>query len=871
MSKPALIHTLEQRFSLAFVSEETTDPAVFSRYGRKEVDACRYWLREGEIVGLCARASGINSLDWLSSPALQKLEVLLLGENTFTDISIPASWTSFQRLDLNASPELTSLVFEGTASNLSRLEMTNCPALVDLDMPENCPNLHYFDLSRSNLKHLDLAGDFSSLVYLDASHNPSLKRVSLAGNFASLLSLHLRAGALEKLSLTANFPVLDTLDLAYNASPKLELPQGLILKETLLRLYAKGCTPKNCRSHFLKGDNAIEKARTWFRELAVGNTEHNKRIKLLFTGNGNVGKSTLLCALRGEKGWRCSCSTDHDSTHGIQIGIFEKEGVVFSFWDFGGQDVYGATHQLFYADEAVQLIVYDTTTEALAESGQAGDDRAGGQEIKHQLPYFYSLLSERSGQDGFLFVQNKAFRPEESCMQEVHPDIQAFAKEVLPQQPPILVDAKEGLGVESLMQRVLPLARTLPHYDMEFPATWLEVRKWFIANENRQEENGQPVDRKRRITKKFFADQICQPRGVKDPDAQEALLEDLAAAGYCYYRPNDEVLGQEVIVDQGWALEAIYRPLHREKVADTWRRFEGRVLVSEIYEVLGPEYDTEDKALLLRFMMANGLCFPSSQLEETEAAEKPDHLTYYVFPTYLPGGKPEALELLQERSDILHLRARVPFLNRTKFQHFLCELGRKVDSFDHLSRLGIFLKTEDGCLGAWMNYADKCYEVFCEPQAAGNWLKSLLEECPGDDWEILTKEGFQPLDTEEHSRQPGDREGKNLKTDLKDGMSELPEAPLDRRQALAAFQEQLENLVDEKNFENFFSQLKLQLIKGGKRYILGRSLFVQFSDLDERITNRTIRAEERQVLQNQLVESCLHLVYRLEVEDWKGA
>jgi len=69
MTKPAFIQALEQRFSLDFALDDTTDAAIFSRYGRRGVDACRYWLRDEIIVGLCARASGIDRLDWLDDPA----------------------------------------------------------------------------------------------------------------------------------------------------------------------------------------------------------------------------------------------------------------------------------------------------------------------------------------------------------------------------------------------------------------------------------------------------------------------------------------------------------------------------------------------------------------------------------------------------------------------------------------------------------------------------------------------------------------------------------------------------------------------------------------------------------------------------------
>lgn len=270
MTKPASLQPLEELFGLDFILDETHDPAIFGRYGRRKFDACRYWMRDGVVAGLCARASGITKTDWLNDSEWADLEVLLLGENDFTELVIPAGMTKLRHLDLNASPELTSVRFAGSPPHFRRLEATDCPKLSTFVVPTDCPELHYFDLNGCALTSFALDGDFSSLVYLDLTKSPELQEVSLAGNFASLLSLHLRAAAqLTHLSLTASLPALDTLDL--HGTNVVTLPEKVILGSPLYRLYAHGCAPENCPAAFLEADgNVLDNVRSWFQALQAG-------------------------------------------------------------------------------------------------------------------------------------------------------------------------------------------------------------------------------------------------------------------------------------------------------------------------------------------------------------------------------------------------------------------------------------------------------------------------------------------------------------------------------------------------------------------------------------------------------------------------
>jgi len=96
------------------------------------------------------------------------------------------------------------------------------------------------------------------------------------------------------------------------------------------------------------------------------NAEPLYEAKLVLVGEGNVGKTTLLKALKGKQG---EAPQEHEpTTHGVEIDIHglrlphpAQDGVEIQLnaWDFGGQDVYRVTHQFFFSRRSLYLLVWE--------------------------------------------------------------------------------------------------------------------------------------------------------------------------------------------------------------------------------------------------------------------------------------------------------------------------------------------------------------------------------------------------------------------------------------------------------------------------------------------------------------------------------
>ncbi len=87
----------------------------------------------------------------------------------------------------------------------------------------------------------------------------------------------------------------------------------------------------------------------------------NYEAKVLLVGEGNVGKTSLVAALRNEK-----FVEKRPTTHGIEIHPLLLPhpqldiDMTIRAWDFGGQEVYRITHQFFFSNRALYLVVWNT-------------------------------------------------------------------------------------------------------------------------------------------------------------------------------------------------------------------------------------------------------------------------------------------------------------------------------------------------------------------------------------------------------------------------------------------------------------------------------------------------------------------------------
>jgi internalin A len=206
-----------------------------------------------------------------------------------------------------------------------------------------------------------------------------------------------------------------------------------------------------------RGPDAVN---VYFQQLKAASVRL-LQCKPLIVGNGEVGKTTLMKKLK-DPSFQVELGKE-ETTHGINISpwelacLFDKkniETVKISFWDFGGQDIYHATHQFFLTKRSLYLLVWEARKE----------------EDTRSFDYWLNVVKLLGSGSPVLVVMNKSDERtksiDEATLKEKFPNIVDFLK----------VSCLEGHGLTELTENIRQTFSTMPHLQDQLPAAWMKIR-----------------------------------------------------------------------------------------------------------------------------------------------------------------------------------------------------------------------------------------------------------------------------------------------------------------------------------------------------------------------------------------------------------
>ena len=503
---------------------------------------------------------GIESLPGEIGKLTKKREVDL-SRNRLT--SVPAeigNLTKLTVLRLDGN-QLTSLPAElGNLANLRRLDLDNNHMR---SLPAELGNL-------TNLTRLDL--DTAGLTSLPAELGrlTKLRELNLANN--ELTSLPAELGKLTKLS---------RLDLHNNQLTSLPAELGELTEMTNLYLFDNQLTSLPVGlgrltqlADFDVSSNPLESpprevveqgtaaVLAYLRErLAAGRRQWVS--KLLVVGEGGVGKTSLLRALRGEE-----FVEGLETTHGIGVERLElshpsEAGVTMELntWDFGGQQIYHATHQFFLTNRSLFVLVWDAR-----HGWEAGKLYDWLDRIKAKAPDSPVMIV------GAHIDERAADLPLDDLLRK-YPQIQGHYK----------VSNKAGTGIAEFKEKLGQAAAGLALMGEEWPASWLDA-----ANEIRGREESYIAPKK--------LGELMGKRKVTGNDAG-VLARWLHELGDILWFEEDEELNDLVILNPQWVAEAISAVLESDEVIK-----EAGVLSRVHRDELWQDFEESVREHLLRLM-----------------------------------------------------------------------------------------------------------------------------------------------------------------------------------------------------------------------------------------------------------------------------
>ncbi|MCU0393480.1 MAG: hypothetical protein MUE81_20390 [Thermoflexibacter sp.] len=237
--------------------------------------------------------------------------------------------------------------------------------------------VEFLDLSNNKFTQFSYVGEpLPDLKVLDMSYNqvPIEEFVLSSEAFPHLECLFLHSSLIKQLEIFGTFPRLRTIDVSQNQLTTFSLAlsdsnhfpcmESLYLYGNPISNLPKEVFDKNAENQNVWG----EEIKNFFQAITEDGKIPNDQIKLLVLGNSTVGKSSLIHFLK-----EGIYEKSKASTHGIdnliwqpykqdeQASEFEKSLNV-SVWDFGGQEFYHNTHALFFSDNALYLVLFETDT-----------------------------------------------------------------------------------------------------------------------------------------------------------------------------------------------------------------------------------------------------------------------------------------------------------------------------------------------------------------------------------------------------------------------------------------------------------------------------------------------------------------------------
>jgi internalin A len=534
------------------------------------------------LIALDLSSNQISDISQLKE--LTGLKILYLSYNQISDISKLKELKRLAVLDLsyNQIDDISALK-ELTSLKTLYLSYNQIKDITPLNKLKNLNELYLKDNQISDISSLK---DLKRINELYLNDN-QISDISSLKKLTNLTTLFLNNNQINDLSALKELRNLYCMDLRRN--PIKNLPTWIM--DFDLDIQWKDGLFLGCISFFdnplnyppieimKQGQDAI---RNYFVQIEK-ETDYLFEAKLLFVGTGEVGKTWLLNRIIYDR-----IPTNNETTEGIDITKwFVKTTVCDKFrinnWDFGGQEIYHATHQFFLTKRSLYLFVWEARKD----------------EDIMMFDYWLNVIKLLSNSAPVIIVLNKCDERskaiEEKTLKEKFSNIKAFFK----------VSAKDGTGIEDLRNEIKKQIVALPHIGQELPKAWLTIREELEGSE-----------------KDFiFKDEyitICNKHGLKEEQALylSDYYHDLGV--FLHFRDN-AVLDNIVFLKPEWATNAVYRIIDTKTIKENAGNFEFTEL-KEIWK----EYNESKFLYLIELMKKFELCF---QLGNTSS---------YIVPELLP-------------------------------------------------------------------------------------------------------------------------------------------------------------------------------------------------------------------------------------------
>ena len=457
---------------------------------------------------------------------LTNLEALNLSNN----------WLASLPDEISQLQSLTELSLSGNLFEVLPSSITALSKLQVLDLSVNRLSTVPPDIAR-----------LRDLESLNLINNPLRALPEEIGELENLLVLQIAGGELTTLpSAIGRLSRLQRLNAMDNQI--VNLPPRLGRLHPTIEINLKGNPLREPLPRFL--DRGVEQLFVYLRSLVDAKPQYEA--KLLLVGEGNVGKTSLLAALRQEP-----FVENRPTTHGIELNTLlvrhpsQALDITLNTWDFGGQEVYRITHQFFFSRRALYLLVWRP--------------REGQEE--NAIEAWIRRIRLRIGDEARIIIV--ATHSEERNPELDYPGLKREFGDILLGH--YRVDNRSSVGLKELREAIAREASKLPQMGELLSTSWVAARE-AIARRAREETQ---------IPQSALLE-ICRQHQL-DEDESEAFASLLHDLGHIIYYADSEGLRDMVVLQPEWLTKAIGYVLEDRKT----REDKGLLIHARLKEIWG--------------------------------------------------------------------------------------------------------------------------------------------------------------------------------------------------------------------------------------------------------------------------------------------
>ena len=417
-----------------------------------------------------------------------------------------------------------------------------------------------------------------ALERLSAIDNHLTDIPSSLGDMAALKELKLVSNPLDHIpAIIFELASLERLEMRYCNIR--EVPSDILRLGQLKRFFFNRQTVQSPPPEIsYKGLEAI---RDYWRQRQDSGVDYLCEAKLIILGEPGAGKTSLAQKIKNPD---YQLRSDEASTEGIDVlrwhfpaairtretgqeKLLQRDFQV-SIWDFGGQEIYHATHQFFLTRRSLYVLVCDDRKEDT------------------DFSYWLRIVEMLSDGSPVLIIQNE----KQNRSRDIN--LSGLRAQFLNLKEAIPTNLEDNRGLDRVIQSIQRELQQLPHIGTGLPATWKRVRQALEQD---------PRDH---ITLTHYLD-ICSQHGFTNEKDKLQLSGYLHDLGICLHFQDDAILKHLVVLKPSWGTDAVYRVLDAPEVINS----RGRFTKAQLRSIWSEAKYTGMHDELLQLMMKFQLCY----------------------------------------------------------------------------------------------------------------------------------------------------------------------------------------------------------------------------------------------------------------------